>query len=127
MPMRPCHQCRYQNCHAKTDKTYCTAHEQEVKRKWQKDTDKHRGTAMERGYGPEWRRYRENYIREHPLCVECLKEDRYTPTEEVDHIKPVNGPYDPLFWEPTNHQGLCGRHHKIKTAKEDGGFGNKER
>ena len=33
------------------------------------------------------------------------------------------GDYD-LFWDEANHQALCKRCHDIKTATEDGGFGN---
>jgi 5-methylcytosine-specific restriction protein A len=51
------------------------------------------------------------------LCVECLKENRLTPAEVVDHIKPHRG--DPqLFWDVSNWQSLCVAHHNIKTAKE---------
>jgi 5-methylcytosine-specific restriction protein A len=39
----------------------------------------------------------------------------------------VTGPDDPLFYDPDNHQPLCASHHGRKTAKENGGFGNKPR
>jgi 5-methylcytosine-specific restriction protein A len=57
----------------------------------------------------------------------CEAQGRVTASEHVDHIKPVSGPGDPLFWEPTNHQALCQSCHSIKTAREDGAFGNKRR
>jgi len=41
----------------------------------------------------------------------------------VDHIKPHRGDKT-LFWERSNWQALCKQCHDIKTAKEDGGFGN---
>jgi len=37
---------------------------------------------------------------------------------QVDHIQPVLGPSDPLFWEHTNHQPLCHSHHSQKTRAE---------
>ncbi|MFA5715948.1 MAG: HNH endonuclease signature motif containing protein [Candidatus Paceibacterota bacterium] len=125
--MRPKHQCRYSNCHELTDKTYCPEHEQIVKQKWQKQADGHRGTAAERGYDNEWAKYRLSYLKEHPLCVECEKEGRYIPSKDVDHIIPVKGQSDPLFWKPDNHQGLCHRHHCEKTARENSGMGNKRK
>ena len=42
--------------------------------------------------------------------------------QEVDHIIPVSGPADPLFWEEWNHQALSKRQHSEKTATHDGGF-----
>jgi 5-methylcytosine-specific restriction protein A len=124
-PMRPKHQCRYGNCHELTDHTYCPEHEQIVKQRWQKQTDRQRGTAAERGYDNEWAKYRRGYLTEHPLCVECEKEGKYAAAIIVDHIKAISGQNDPLFWEASNHQGLCRKHHGIKTARENGGMGNK--
>lgn len=73
-----------------------------------------RPTAAARGYGHRWRKYREHYLRRHPLCIRCQRA-----ATDVDHIIPVNGPSDPLFWPATNHQSLCGHCHKHKTAVED--------
>ena len=44
---------------------------------------------------------------------------------DVDHIIPVEGPLDPLFWDETNWQSLCHPHHSRKTNAEDGGFGRR--
>jgi 5-methylcytosine-specific restriction protein A len=44
----------------------------------------------------------------------------------VDHIIPHKGNMN-LFWDKRNWQSMCGRCHSKKTAKEDGGFGNKSR
>jgi 5-methylcytosine-specific restriction protein A len=44
----------------------------------------------------------------------------------VDHIKPHRGDMT-LFWDPNNHQPACDECHNIKTAREDGAFGNKPR
>ena len=62
--------------------------------------------------------YRESYLRNNPLCAHCDKEGRLTLATQVDHIQPVSGPDDPLFWEPTNHQPLCQSHHSQKTRAE---------
>lgn len=37
---------------------------------------------------------------------------------EVDHITPVSGPDDPLFWDDKNHQGLTHSCHSRKTMSE---------
>jgi len=60
------------------------------------------------------------YLREHPLCA---MGDRAHAAEVVDHITPVNGEGDPLFWLPSNHQPLCRHHHEQKhgRAKAHGG------
>ena len=57
------------------------------------------------------------------LCVECLKEGRFVVGIVTDHITPHRGNTS-LFWDESNWQSLCQRHHSKKTALEDGGFGN---
>lgn len=100
--------------------SYCEKHKKAVIRY----TDEHRQTAAERSYDSRWRKAREGYLKAHPLCVHCLKENQYTPATVVDHIIPHKGDKK-LFWDRNNWQSLCKRHHDIKTASEDGGFGNK--
>ncbi|WP_315973999.1 HNH endonuclease signature motif containing protein [Paenibacillus melissococcoides] len=76
-------------------------------------------------YGRRWRKYREQYLALHPLCVceECLRKEVPLAANVVDHIKPHKGDYN-LFWDPENHQPMNKRCHDRKTAKEDGGFGH---
>lgn len=83
-----------------------------------------RESAQDRGYTSRWARYSRQYRKANPLCVDCHKRGIIKIASHVDHITPVSGPEDPLFWEPTNHQGLCAACHSRKTAREDGGFGN---
>ena len=85
--------------------------------------DQQRGTAASRGYDSRWSRYSTLYRKRHPLCVMCLAEGRTRASECVDHIEPVSGPDDPKFYDESNHQALCRRHHSEKTAKGDGGWG----
>ena len=92
----------------------CSKHAQQDQREY----DQQRGSAAKRGYGRRWQRYRASFLAEHPICSRCGDV-----AEAVDHIQPVTGPDDPLFWEPTNHQGLCQSCHSSKTASEDGGYG----
>ena len=102
---------------------YCADHQADAT-VYARRHDKERGSANDRGYGVRWAKYRKSYLSQHPLCVMCLAEGRVTPATDVDHIKPVSGPDDPLFWDPTNHQALCHSHHSRKTATENGGYGN---
>lgn len=102
--------------------SYCD----ECKAKKSKEYDRQRGTSTERGYGYRWRRYRERFLKENPLCAECLKSNQLTSATVVDHIVPHKGNMV-LFWDPKNHQSLCKHCHDVKTAKEDGGFGNERR
>ncbi|CDN41949.1 Holin protein [Paenibacillus sp. P22] len=110
--------CCKPGCTEKVEAGYCRTHEKQ--RRAQKD--RFRGTAAERGYDARWRAYRALFLQQYPLCKHCLKDDVYTPAEVVDHITPHRMDMV-LFWDPNNHQPLCKRHHDIKTATEDGGFG----
>ena len=83
-----------------------------------------RKTAHERGYDSAWSRYSRQYRRDNPWCVMCLP--RLKAAKCVDHIIPVKGKDDPLFYDPDNHQSLCWSCHSTKTAQEDGGFGNRK-
>lgn len=63
--------------------------------------------------GVEQRRRR---LAAHPLCAECTKLGRVTPSDEIDHIIPLaQGGTD----TEDNVQGLCTAHHLEKTALED--------
>ncbi len=114
-PLRPCNK---PGCNALTRDTYCDRHKQEP--------DKQRKSAQERGYTYQWHKESRDYLREHPWCVECQKRGIGEPATEVDHIIPHRGDQG-LFWDKDNWQGLCKTCHSIKTAKEDGGFGNTRR
>ena len=93
-----------------------------------------RPNAAARGYDGKWAKYSRNRLKLHPLCEGARVEidgpivinthpGRRMAAKATDHIVPVDGQTDPLFWEPDNHQSLCKSCHGMKTAKEDGGFG----
>lgn len=82
-----------------------------------------RPTSSQRGYGYRWQQYVVSYIRQNPLCRLHEARCETAPTECVDHIVPVSGPDDPLFWEPSNHQPLCIPCHSVKTNTVDRGQG----
>lgn len=82
-----------------------------------------RPSSAKRMYGYKWQQARDGFLARHPLCAYCEVEGRVTPATVVDHIKSHRN--DPaLFWNRANWQPLCKRHHDIKTARDDGGFGN---
>lgn len=77
-------------------------------------------TAAQRGYGYRWQKYREEYLREHPLCVSHKKRQQVAAATVVDHIVPPRmaealasrdqdaiATARKLFWDPSNHQALC--------------------
>jgi 5-methylcytosine-specific restriction protein A len=33
----------------------------------------------------KWRKMRDTYMHEHPLCEECLKQGKVTPAEDIHH------------------------------------------
>lgn len=78
------------------------------KRESRQAYDRERGTAAERGYDWRWTKYSRSFLRrpENRLCKMCLENGLLVVSEVTDHIKPVR--YFPeLFWDKSNHQGLC--------------------
>lgn len=49
-----------------------------------------RDPAVRSRYGRAWKRIRDSYVTAHPLCEECLKQGKYTPTQEVHHKLPLS-------------------------------------
>ncbi len=122
MPQKLKKPCSYPGCRALTHDRFCPDHQKQHRQQ----QDSRRGSAHERGYNARWRRYREQYLRRHPLCVECLERGVLTAATVVDHIIAHRGDYA-LFWSPENHRALCKSDHDRKTVLEDGGFGNRRK
>ena len=122
MPSKPKRLCSHPGCPTFAEAgSKCEEHSRQQSRRY----DEQRGSAAERGYDSRWQKYRLRFLAEHPLCRECWNTNKHAvPARHVDHIIPVSGPNDPLFWVPSNHQGLCHSCHSKKTAMENGGFGN---
>lgn len=122
MPTKPLSMCKSPLCNSRALRGmsgYCPAHYKQHA----KAIESNRGTAQERGYTKRWGRARAAYLAKHPLCVECLKDNRPVPATVVDHITPHKGDQS-LFWDETNWQALCKTCHDAKTVREDGGFGH---
>lgn len=112
MPRRPKRMCTWPGCRRLVHGSRCSEHVKRARR----ESDRQRPSASRRGYGRRWQRYARWFLAEHPICVKCGE-----PSEQVDHIQAVSGPDDPLFWDPSNHQGLCAPCHSGKTRLERSG------
>lgn len=66
-----------------------------------------------------WLRLRGLVLARDPICKMCQR----SASTVADHIKAHKGNWT-LFCDLNNLQGLCHTCHNLKTAKEDGGFGN---
>jgi len=69
---------------------------------------------------PRWKELRSRHLAANPRCVVCGG-----PANTVDHVYPHLGVVD-RFWNGP-FQSMCSKDHARKTAKEDGGFGNKRK
>jgi len=130
MPVAPRKPCRSPGCKKLTVDSFCDvhAHQRQISQRVERiKYDNERGTAASRGYDSRWSRYAKQHRIDNPLCVSCEAAGKLVMAQCVDHIVPVKDKDDPLFWDRSNHQSLCNKCHSIKTAEEDGGFGNERK
>lgn len=112
MPHKPNAPCRHPGCPALVPhgQKYCETHKllhpEEVR------------SAASRGYGKTWQKASKRYLEAHPLCAECQRQGVFTRATVVDHIVPHRSDRK-LFWDESNWQPLCKRHHDVKTRNED--------
>jgi len=114
MPSKSLHFCNHQGCNRLTVDRFCPEHAILHDRV----DDKRRGTSRERGYSYKWDKYSKAFLSrpENAFCKLHLPGCTLV-ADCVDHIKPHNGPSDPLFWEPTNHQAVCLHCNSVKGNK----------
>lgn len=121
MPSRANRPCKERGCPNLTrdPSGYCDGHRQEAIEKVNErraQLDKHRGSARERGYDGTWERLRKMYLREHPLCEDCLEEGKLEPATEVHHKEKVKDhPELRLVW--SNLRALSKECHSKRTAR----------
>ena len=87
VPRKPRKPCSYPGCPNLTENRYCEEHAAKANREYDlyvRAPDKHKK------YGRAWKRIRDSYAREHPLCERCLEEGRVSLMDEVHHIVPVS-------------------------------------
>lgn len=88
--------------------------------KCERESDRSRGTAAERGYDARWRAFRDDYLLHNPFCEDPSGCARLA--TDLDHLDGL-GPLGPRGFDPSNCRGLCHSHHSAKTARENGSFG----
>lgn len=117
MPKKPKHPCSHPGCPKLTDSRFCPEHEkQEARRyeKYQRNPDTHKQ------YGRAWKRIRDSYVLEHPLCEQCRRSGKLTPAEEVHHIIPLSQGGTNAR---TNLMSLCKSCHSEITVREGDRWG----
>jgi 5-methylcytosine-specific restriction protein A len=105
VPYKPPSPCAYPGCPKLTSGRYCTEHQKQVNSHY---NHFQREPETSKRYGAAWRRIRDRYIKEHPLCELCKKEGRLVPAEIVYHVLPLSegGTND-----TRNLMSLCESHH----------------
>lgn len=80
--------------------------------------DRRRGSASARGYDRDWQKLRAMFLRNHPLCADCLEANRATPSIEVHHVQDIakGGPR----LDEANLLALCKACHSRRTAASQG-------
>lgn len=74
-----------------------------------------RPNSYRRGYDRSWQIVRKQHIANHPLCADCLKENKYVAMQDVHHIiKLADRPE--LRDDATNLMSLCHSCHSKRTA-----------
>jgi 5-methylcytosine-specific restriction enzyme A len=72
-----------------------------------------------------WKKSRKEFMKQHPLCVECKSKAVIKAASVEDHIEAHKGD-EVLFWNQNNWQALYKKCHDRKTAKEDGRWGSRK-
>ena len=87
MPRKPKSPCSYPGCPKLTDDRYCEKH----KRLTNKNYNKYqRDPKSNKRYGRAWKRIRDRYVKEYPLCEECKKHGSLL-LKGMHHIVPCQG------------------------------------
>lgn len=117
MPKKPKSPCRFTGCPVLTDDLYCEDHRKVINKHYNKYK---RAPDTYKRYSNRWRKIRQLYIKEHPVCELCEKKNILRPVEEVHHIIP-------LSQGGTHHEdnlmSLCKSCHSRITATEGGRWG----
>lgn len=123
MPNKPMRPCAAIGCRNLSRERYCNDHEhmaEQERKSRHKHYDQHQRNKQATMFyhSIEWDRARwDRLTKDFGLCQDCLKEQRITPADVVDHIKPIE-----WFWELrltiSNLRSLCHMHHNRKTADD---------
>ncbi|NUN51833.1 MAG: HNH endonuclease [Planctomycetaceae bacterium] len=114
MPFRSPRPCPRNGCPERTSGGPCARHRAEKDRA----LDERRDPRIVRLYrSKRWLILRREVLAAQPTCLSCREEGIVSRATEVDHVTPHRGNLQ-LFFERSNLQGLCKRHHGSKTAGE---------
>jgi 5-methylcytosine-specific restriction protein A len=113
MPYKPKKPCAFPGCRELTATRFCPTHAKQDAREYERYR---RDPATRKRYSHEWRRIRNWYISQHPLCERCDAAGRITPAQEVHHIRPLSqgGTHD-----ESNLMALCSSCHSGITLAEN--------
>lgn len=112
MPNKPKKPCSYNGCPNLTDDRYCEMHRKDRQIKYSKYF---RIPEHNKLYDYKWRKIRERYIAEHPICDKCRMDGRIIPATDIHHIKPLR---EGGTHEDSNLQALCHACHSRLTMTE---------
>jgi 5-methylcytosine-specific restriction protein A len=87
MPNKPMKICNYPGCSQLVQSGYCEKH---TKPKDNKVYNRQRGSSSSRGYDSRWQRFREIYMRSHPLCVICEEKGYIIKADLIHHKTPLD-------------------------------------
>lgn len=118
MPNRPQRPCRQPMCANTCEKgrAYCEEHSHLENKKPVREAYKRYASAR-------WKKARKIYLANNPICAMCGADT----AKHVDHIEQVYSDNEAKFWDANNRQALCVSCHSKKTARENGGFGNRKK
>ncbi|WP_418790928.1 HNH endonuclease [Phosphitispora sp. TUW77] len=114
MPRRPKRPCSQPGCSKLTDGRFCEEHAKQEAARYEKYQ---RDPATKKRYGRTWKRIRDRYIADHPLCEQCKKSGKITHAQEVHHIKPLS---EGGTNAEDNLMSLCSSCHSEITARTGG-------
>jgi len=105
--------CLAPRCNQLVDKGYCEKHKTLAP---SRISDSQRGSSSSRGYDSAWRQFRLNYLRQNPLCSDCLERGIVEQATEIHHIAKLAQHPDRKY-DPANLLCLCHRCHAARTGK----------
>jgi len=115
MPVKPLRFCAHSGCKNLTDKRFCDEHAADEQIK----SIDHRGSAQERGYDNNWRKFSKWFLSlpENQFCKLHISSRCNGLAECVDHIHPLQGPNDPRKYDLGNVQASCLACNTLKGGK----------
>lgn len=106
MPNKPLRLCTYPGCNQLVASGRCEKHTKQEQQRY----DRQRGSAADRGYDYRWAKFREIYMRSHPLCVMCQHEGYIIKADLIHHIKPLD--QGGSKYDEDNLMSVCQMHHE---------------